>query len=273
MDKVIWITGASSGFGLAVAQDLLAYTEHTICVSARRIDKLNVLKEKGAFIYPLDVTSEKEVKKTVNSIIDDHGNINAVLVNAGFGVYGTIEDVPKKDMIKQFEVNVYGAIDTINAVLPYMRENCSGRIVITSSTAAHISTKGTGYYAASKHSVRALGTALRQEVQDFGIDVVMVEPGIVKTDFKNSALENSYVDEPGSPYYKKMKELKRYFLDAFKRAPELSDTKDIMLYALLNDKVKPIYTTNFTAALQNHIIHLVPPAIYDKIISEVIKRF
>lgn len=273
MRKVIWITGASSGFGLAVAQDLLAYTDHIICVSARRIDKLNVLKEKGAFIYALDVTDEKEVKRTVNSIVDNHGDINAVLVNAGFGVYGAIEDVPKKDMIKQFEVNVYGAVDTINAVLPYMRENHSGRIVITSSTAAHISTKGTGYYAASKHSIRALGTALRQEVQDFGIDVVMVEPGIVKTDFKNSALENSDVDKSGSPYYKKMKELKRYFLNAFDRAPELVHTKDIMIYALLNDKVKPIYRMNFTGTLESHIIHLVPPAIYDKIVSKVIKRF
>lgn len=272
MRKVIWITGASSGFGFSAAQDLLRYTNHIVCVSARRADRLNILETDGAVVYPLDVRYETEVEDTAAQIVKDYGTIDAVLVNAGFGVYGTVEDVPGSAVKTQFDVNVFGLVETIKSVLPVMRKNRAGRIVITSSTAAHVSTKGMGYYSATKHAVRAIGTALRQEVKDFGIDVVMIEPGIVKTDFKENALNNSYIDDENSPYYPMMGEIKSYMLDAFERAPGMTVVKDIMLYALLSDKVKPVYRTDAKSMLQNHLIHLVPQKIYDKIISSIIKR-
>jgi NADP-dependent 3-hydroxy acid dehydrogenase YdfG len=272
MGKVIWITGASSGFGKAVAETLLEYTDHIVCVSARRIEKLKTLEERGAYIYPVDVTSEEQIKRATEYIIREHQQIDAVLVNAGYGVYGAIESVERKDLVNQFEVNVFGAVDTIKQVLPHMRSRHTGRIVITSSTAAHITSKGTGVYSSTKHSIKALGTALRQETKPFGIDVVMVEPGIVKTDFKESALNHSNVDELDSPYQEMHQDLKRYMMDAFNRAPEMKKTKDIMVYALLNDKVKPVYRMNFITALQNNLVHLIPAGMYDKIASLVIKR-
>lgn len=273
MKKVIWITGASSGFGRAVAENLLKYTSHIVCISARRADKLNALESQGAFIYPLDVTDAPKVHATAENIILEHGRIDAVLVNAGFGLYGAIEDVSKSDMVSQFDVNVFGAVETVKAVLPNMRENKHGRIVMTGSTAAHTSSKGMGYYSATKHALRAVGTSLRQEVKSFGIDVVMIEPGIVQTDFKESAMKYHYIDDESSPYYSMAQELKQFMLKAFMKAPDLVSTTDIMTYALLSEKVKPVYEMDLKSKIQNKLVHLAPLEIYDKIVSSVIKRY
>ena len=272
MRKVIWITGASSGFGLAVALKLLSETDHIICVSARRESLLNTLVKEGAYAYPLDVTNYEEIFRTKEKIEAEAGEVDALMVNAGYGMYGTFEEVPNKAMTRQFEVNVFGAVETIRSVLPSMRKRSAGRIVITSSSAAHVSSAGMGYYAASKHSIKALGTALRQEVGTHGIEVVMIEPGIVKTPFGETAFADNYIDTEKGPYASMMKAFKSFMLKAFDRAPSVSHTRDIMVKALTDDKVKSVYRTTNSSLGLSLLSKLLPASIYDFVIRESVKR-
>lgn len=272
MPKVIWITGASSGFGMAVGLKLLEETDHIICVSARRAQLLDILVEKGAHAYPVDVTESDQLAEACCSIQDDFGTIDAVLVNAGFGIYGAIEEVPEDAVRRQFEVNVFGAVETIRNVLPPMRKQGAGRIVLTSSSAAHVSSAGMGYYSATKHGLRAIGTALRQEVKDLGIEVVMVEPGIVKTAFGQVALDENYMAVEGSVYHNHMEQVKAFMLNAFDRAPGVEQTRDIMVKALLDQRVKPIYRTTPGSLALNFASKILPPLLYDIIVKQAISK-
>ncbi|MCG1010481.1 SDR family NAD(P)-dependent oxidoreductase [Salinicoccus sp. ID82-1] len=272
MPKVIWITGASSGFGMAVAMKLLKETEHIICVSARRAHLLDILVRQGAHAFPVDVTKSDQVAEVRSSIQDAFGTIDAVLVNAGFGVYGAIEEVPENAVRRQFEVNVFGAVETIRNVLPAMRQQGAGRIVVTSSSAAHVSSAGMGYYAATKHSIRAIGTALRQEVQGLGIEVVMVEPGIVKTAFGQVAMDENYMAVEGSDYHGQMEQVKAFMLSAFDRAPGVERTRDIMVKALTDQRVKPVYRTTSGSLALNFASKVLPPVLYDSVVKQVIRR-
>ncbi|WP_020006916.1 SDR family NAD(P)-dependent oxidoreductase [Salinicoccus albus] len=272
MRKVIWITGASSGFGLAAALKLLRETDHIICVSARRESLLDTLVKKGAYAYPLDITDYEEIFRTKEKIENEAGEVDALMVNAGYGMYGTFEEVPNEAMIRQFEVNVFGAVETIRSVLPSMRKRSSGRIVITSSSAAHVSSAGMGYYAASKHSIKALGTALRQEIGPHGIEVVMIEPGIVRTPFGETALKNNYIDTEKGPYASLMKTFKSFMLKSFDRAPSVSHTRDIMVKALTDDRVKSVYRTTSSSLGLSLLSKLLPASIYDFVIREGVKK-
>ncbi|CAM2916814.1 SDR family NAD(P)-dependent oxidoreductase [Salinicoccus roseus] len=272
MAKVIWITGASSGFGMAVALQLLKQRKHVVCVSARRAHLLEMLVRKGAHAYPLDITETADIGKVQEAIEADHGPIDAVLVNAGFGVYGPIEEVPEEAVRRQFEVNVFGAVETVRSVLPSMRREKRGRIVLTSSSAAHVSSAGMGYYAATKHSIKAIGTALRQEVGELGIDVVMVEPGVVKTAFGQVALEENYMAPKVPDYQNQMDDLKTFMLKAFERAPEVDHTRDIMIKALIEEHVKPVYRTTRGSLALGFMSRLIPARMYDAIVKQAIGR-
>lgn len=272
MKKVIWITGASSGFGMATALKLLEETEHEICVSARRSELLDILVKEGAHAYPLDITNRDQIHLVRESIENELGAIDAVLVNAGYGVYGPIEEVPEDEMVRQFEVNVFGAVETMRSVLPAMRANKSGRIVITSSSAAHVSSAGMGYYAATKHSIKALGTALRQEVKPHGIDVVMIEPGVVNTSFGTVALNKNYINTENGPYAPMMREVKQYMLKAFQSAQSPDETRDTMVKALIGEKVRPVYRTTKGSLGLSYLSKLLPASVYDLIIMEGIKK-
>ncbi|WP_031546947.1 SDR family NAD(P)-dependent oxidoreductase [Salinicoccus luteus] len=272
MTKVIWVTGASSGFGMAVAMKLLKDTDHIICVSARRTHLLEVLARQGAKVYPLDITKTAEIERVRRAIEKEYGPIDAVLVNAGFGVYGPIEEVPEEAIRRQFEVNVFGAVETVRAVLPSMRREKRGRIVLTSSSAAHVSSAGMGYYAATKHSIKAIGTALRQEVGHLGIDVVMIEPGVVKTAFGQVALDENYMASKSPDYRAQMRDLKDFMLKAFDRAPDLDHTRDVMIKALLEESVNPIYRTTKGSFFLGFLSRVFPTRIYDVIVKQAIGR-
>jgi short-subunit dehydrogenase len=135
----------------------------------------------------MDITDEELVKKGIERIIKEQGKIDVLFANAGYGLFGMAENVAIEDIKKQFDVNVFGTARTINAVLPYMREKQSGKIIITSSIGGHISAPVQGWYTASKHAVEGYADALRIEVQQFGIHVSIVEPGFTKTNFINVA--------------------------------------------------------------------------------------
>lgn len=182
--QVALVTGASSGMGKVIAKRLLK-DGLTVVVAARRVDQMNDLKALGAFPVALDVSDEASRQAVVAGIIEKFGNVDILVNNAGFGLYGSIEDVPLADAHYQFEVNVFGAAALIQLLVPYMRQKRAGKIINITSMGGKIYTPLGAWYHASKHALEGLSDSLRLELQQFGIDVVVVQPGIIETDFGN----------------------------------------------------------------------------------------
>lgn len=180
--KVVLVTGASSGIGFDAAQALAA-RGHKVYAAARRVEKMEPLKAKGIEVLRMDVTDEASMAEGVESILKNEGRIDVLVNNAGYGFFGAIETVPMEEARRQLEVNVFGLARLCQLVLPTMRKQGCGRIVNTSSIAGRSVFYFGGWYHVSKYSVEALSDALRMELKPFGIDVVMIEPGAIKTDW------------------------------------------------------------------------------------------
>lgn len=180
--RIALVTGASSGIGRATA-NLLAEKGFYVFVMARRIDRLEQIRSDKIEPVQLDVTDAEAINKAVAHVIATKGRIDVLVNNAGYGRLGAIECISMEDAHHQFEVNIFGYARFMQAVLPHMRAQKSGCIINISSILGKIAIPGFGWYAASKHAVEALSEALRGEVKEFGIDVVVIAPGLIKTEF------------------------------------------------------------------------------------------
>ena len=198
-DKVILITGASSGIGFDAAQTL-AQQGHKVYAAARRVELMEPLKTYGVKVIKMDVSDEASMIQGVEAIIQAEGRIDVLVNNAGYGYFGTIETVPLEDARRQVEVNVFGLARLTQLVLPYMRKQGSGRIINTSSIAGKMVIYMGGWYNVTKYSVEAFSDALRMEMKPFGIDVVMIEPGAIKTDWGPIAAKHLMEASVGTAY-------------------------------------------------------------------------
>lgn len=200
MKKTVLITGASAGIGKATSI-YLAQNGYNVYGAARRLEKMNELKNFGIKPIALDVTKDESVTNCVNEILKEAGSIDILVNNAGFGSYGAIEDVSMEDARYQLEVNVFGAMRLTQLVLPIMRENRYGKIINISSVGGKIVFPLGGWYHASKFALEALSDSLRNEVQEFGIDVIVIEPGATKSEWGNIAFD-SLLKVSGNTAYK-----------------------------------------------------------------------
>ena len=198
-EKVILITGASSGIGFDAAQTL-ARQGHRVYAAARRVELMEPLKADGVKVLRMDVTDESSMQQGVEAVIQAEGRIDVLINNAGYGFFGAIETVPLEEARRQLEVNVFGLARLTQLVLPYMRKQGSGRIVNTSSIAGKMVFYMGGWYNVTKYSVEAFSDALRMEMKPFGIDVVMIEPGAIKTDWGIIAARNLKESSVGTAY-------------------------------------------------------------------------
>ncbi|MFC0517699.1 oxidoreductase [Mucilaginibacter angelicae] len=187
--KVILVTGASAGMGKAFAEELLK-DGHTVYGAARRVEKMEGIRRLGIKVLAMDVTNEAEMVQGIDAIIKAEGRIDVLINNAGFGSYGAIEDVPLSDARYQLEVNVFGAARLIQLVLPYMRKQHSGTIINVSSIGGKFASPLGGWYHSSKFALEAMSDSLRNEVKQFGINVVVIEPGGIKTEWGGIAADN-----------------------------------------------------------------------------------
>ena len=186
VQKTVLITGCSSGIGRAAARAFLD-EGWTVYATARNPADIETLGEAGCELATLDVTDQSDIDRVVDRVLDEEGAIDALINNAGYGQFGPVEDVPTARVHEQFDVNVYGPHRLVKAVLPGMRREGDGTIVNVSSVAGRVSFPGGGVYSGSKFAIEALSDALRNEVAEFGIDVVVVEPGPVRTNFSKRA--------------------------------------------------------------------------------------
>jgi len=196
----VLVTGCSSGIGAATAE-LLLRAGHTVYATARRPEVLADLESAGARVLALDVTSEESMSAAVKAVEDEHGRVSALVNNAGYGEYGTIEETDLDKVRTMFETNVFGLARLTQLVLPAMREARSGRVVNIGSMGGRFTFPVGGYYHATKYAVEAITDALRNEVRGFGIRVSLIEPGLIRTGFEETALtSDAAAAQEHSPY-------------------------------------------------------------------------
>lgn len=189
MGKVILITGASSGMGKETAKKLIQ-EGHTVYAVARRVDQMQDLQALGGRPMPMDVTDESDIQGVVDAIIRQEGKIDVLWNNAGYGLYGPVEEVPLAEARKQMEVNLFGLAAVTQKVIPFMRKAQSGTIINTSSMGGKMYFPMGAWYHASKHALEGLSDCLRLELEPFNIKVVILEPGLISTAFGSVLLDN-----------------------------------------------------------------------------------
>jgi NAD(P)-dependent dehydrogenase (short-subunit alcohol dehydrogenase family) len=180
--SVVLVTGCSSGIGRATAEHL-AGLGHTVVATARRVESIADLAARGCRPLALDVTDDASMRAAVDATIAAHGRIDVLVNNAGYSQSGAVESVPIARVRAQFETNVFGPLRLTQLVLPGMRARRRGRIVNVSSMGGRLVFPGGGVYHASKYAIEALSDGLRYELRPFGIAVVLIEPGLVRTQF------------------------------------------------------------------------------------------
>jgi len=193
--RVVLVTGCSSGIGRATAERL-ARSGWTVYASARRLEAIEGLG--GCRLLALDVTDDASMRAAVERIEQEEGAVGVLVNNAGYSQSGAVEGVPLDEARRQFETNLFGLARLTQLVLPGMRRQGWGRIVNVSSMGGRLTFPGGGWYHASKHAVEALSDALRFEVQGFGVDVVVIEPGLIRTSFAEAAVGS--IRQEDGPY-------------------------------------------------------------------------
>lgn len=188
-NQVVLITGASSGIGKETAK-MLAQQGYTVYGTARRIDKMKDLEQYGVKLIAMDVTDDAAMVSAVNTIVAAHKTIDVLINNAGYGSYGALEDVPISEAKYQFEVNIFGLARLTQLVLPYMRQQRSGKIINISSMGGKIGEPHGAWYHATKFALEGLSDSLRMELKQFNIDIVVIQPGAIKTEWNTIAREN-----------------------------------------------------------------------------------
>jgi NAD(P)-dependent dehydrogenase (short-subunit alcohol dehydrogenase family) len=212
--KVVLITGCSSGIGHATAE-VMSASGHRVYATARKPDAIADLAQRGCRTLALDVTDEQSMRTAVATVEEAEGAIGVLVNNAGYSQSGAVETLDIDDVRRQFETNVFGLIRMCQLVLPAMRARGSGRIINVSSMGGKLTFPGGGAYHATKHAVEAISDALRFEVKGFGVDVVVIEPGLIKTRFAETAKATIDPTGDGGPYAKFNEAIAAATVDAY----------------------------------------------------------
>jgi NAD(P)-dependent dehydrogenase (short-subunit alcohol dehydrogenase family) len=194
LNRAVLVTGCSTGIGRATAERLAA-KGWTVYASARRLESIKDLGDRGCRLLQLDVTDEESMRRAVEAV---DGPVGVLVNNAGYALEGPVETAPMDEVRRQFETNVFGLVRMCQLVLPGMRASGWGRIVNMSSMGGRLTLPGGGYYHASKYAVEAISDALRFEVRNFGVHVIVIEPGPIRSSFGDTAV--SSVESIDGPY-------------------------------------------------------------------------
>jgi NADP-dependent 3-hydroxy acid dehydrogenase YdfG len=244
--NVVLITGASSGFGFELTKALLQ-KNYIVYAASRNTKAMEPLKALGAHLLSMDVTSDESVTQGVAQLLQEQGKIDAVFTNAGYGYYGLVEEPNMERVYQMYQTNVFGVARVHNAVLPSMRQAKQGRLIVTGSLVGNISLPGIGWYASTKHAVRAMTESLRMELTPFNIDVVLIEPGSVKTGFRDQAMGT--IDEVTlkKEYGTFIDNFNTFMTAGYQHSPGPEETVNAMIEALESPTPNWVYKTTKSA--------------------------
>lgn len=263
---VVLITGASSGIGKETARNLLG-RGYTVYAAARNIDKTRDLESLGAIPVAMDITKEADIVAAVDRVVADHGGIDVLINNAGFGMYGAMEDSSIADARQQFEVNLFGLARLTQLALPHMRDTGAGKIVNISSMGGKIYTPLGTWYHATKHALEGWSDCLRLEVGTFGIDVIVIEPGIIDTGF-GELVEPMLARSGEGPYAslaQRVARATRRNYEAGRGSPP-SVVADVIVEAITSRRPRTRYTAGKFARLLIATRTILGDRLFDRII-------
>lgn len=262
--KTIFITGASAGIGKETAKLFLS-KGWKVYAAARRLENMLDLKELGAEIIKLDLTDDNSILKAIEFFFSKESQMDVLLNNAGFGAHGMIEDVPVSEGRKQFEVNLFAPARLIQLILPHMREKKSGAIVNMSSIAGKITMPTGGWYHASKHAIEALSDALRIETAQFGIRVILIEPGPVGgTEWDNTALVNLEKYSAKSAYSAMTERITKKFRSTYRQKALKPQTISNVIYNAVSAKHPAArYAVPFATRFAFFLKRVLPDCVFD----------
>ncbi|HEX9028272.1 MAG TPA: oxidoreductase [Anaerolineales bacterium] len=270
--RVVLITGGSSGIGKATAV-LLATKGWRVYAAARRLEAMQDLTAIGVIPLKLDITDENQRRAAVEEIMRNDGHVDALVNNAGYGSYGALEEVPDEEARRQFEVNVFGLMGLTRLVLPHLRRQGHGRIVNVSSIGGRMATPLGGWYHASKFALEALSDSLRLEVKPFGIEVVVIQPGRVSTEWSGIAQKNLLAASGNGPYRELVTSLAPVLEDSqpgkgplAPAAPEA--IAQVIEHALQTKRPKTRYAAPCHAKLFLFFRWLLPDCAFDKMMMK-----
>ncbi|MFE3449085.1 oxidoreductase [Nonomuraea sp. NPDC059194] len=267
MTTAVLITGASSGIGRAAARRLVGTPGLTVYATARRTEAIADLAGTGARILALDVTDEESMRAAVEAVEAECGAVGGLVNNAGYGEYGTIEEASLAQVRRQFETNVFGLARMTQLVLPGMRAAGRGRIVNIGSMGGRLVFPVGGYYHASKYAVEALTDALRFEVAPFGVKVSLVEPGLIRTGFGDTAARTlTGSADPSGPYAALNAAVDQQIADSY-RSPLLSAPPEavakVIERALTSSRPRARYVVTPAAKILIHTRRLLGARVFD----------
>ena len=281
--RAVLVTGCSSGIGRATA-GLLSRSGWTVYATARRPETLTGLEELGCRVLQLDVTDDVSMRAAVDAVEQEHGAVGVLVNNAGFSQSGAVEAVSPDQARRQFETNVFGPARLCQLVLPGMRAQGWGKIVNIGAMGGRLTFPGGGYYHATKYALEALSDALRFEVAGFGIDVVLLEPGFIRTGFSDTAASSVGGPDTGSdaeatdPYRAFTAGVLASTRDVYERGTmaRLGGTPDdvarVVLEAITASRPKARYPVTASARVLRGLRVLLPDRAWDAFLSRQFVR-
>lgn len=265
--RVAIVTGASGGIGAeAVVQ--LAAAGFKVYACGRNQEQLERLAAKSIIPLQLDVTSEASIQEVIKKVVKVEGRIDVLVNNAGYGQYGSVEQTDPKLVVQEFAVNVFGLGAMCQAVLPIMREQGEGRIINIASVVGHLSLPFAGWYCASKYAVEGLSDALRREVAPFGIKVVMIEPGAIRTNFEDTALNGLADREAVEGYQERAKRFATFIHHSYKGAPGPEVVAKKIVRAATVSRPRGRYAVPFSASFIIAVLRFTPHRLVDRIMNQ-----
>lgn len=270
MNKTALVTGASSGIGKATAIALndLGWK---VYAGARRVELMDELQARGIETIQLDVTVEESMVACIDKITSEQGRIDALINNAGYGSYGALEDVPMSEAKYQFEVNVFGVARLTQLVLPYMRDQRSGRIVNISSIGGSLGEPHGAWYHGTKWALEGISDSLRMELKQFGIDVIVIKPGAILTEWSTIA-QQKLLQVSGSTAYAKLAHKHAAMLNKYDQqgsSPTL--ISDAIVHACTASKPKTRYVRGKGAATIMFLKGLLSDRMMDRLMLGMMK--
>ncbi|MDG2459463.1 MAG: oxidoreductase [Luminiphilus sp.] len=268
--KVALITGASSGIGADIAMRM-ASAGYAVYAGARRVDRMRELEAAGINISELDVTSAASIASFVQGVLEQEKKIDILINNAGYGSYGAVEDVDIEEARRQFEVNLFGLAAMTNAVLPSMRSNRSGTIIHMGSVGGKLWSVLGGWYQASKYALEGLADCTRNELRPFGIHVVLLEPGGIKSEWRENVMSSIQKTSGNGPYSAIATAANSFFEGAASLEAQPKVVSDLILKVCSSDNPKPRYVVPTNAKIMLVLKALLTDRFFDKIWSRFMK--
>ena len=274
--KVAIVTGSSSGIGYETALVLArngfrTYATMRNLEKAKAISDISKSEKLALHTIKLDVTDEKSVNEAIKTIKSDAGRIDVLVNNAGYGLTGSLEDLSMSEIKAQYETNVFGLIRVTQAVLPIMREQKSGIIVNISSIGGKMAIPLQSPYHGTKFAVEGLSESIAYELEPFGIKIVIIEPGAIKTNFDTGMVVAQKNQNPSSPYYKSMQKLQSSINSVFKNGTPPAKVAEVILNAITTPNPNLRYTVGEDAALLAQKRKELPDSEFQKLVLEFFK--